>query len=169
MSRNQSLRDIVASRPFDVRYTVLPPGLSSSRLPAHTATACESCLHHFNGLVVSRYVGPEVSWLTSGTELALASPLTRTCLCATLTCGILRPPPGHMCSSRSGGSQGRGEIDPTSADAMIPNPVRSYDSQLRHDALDHRPVHVGQTKLSTRVSISQPLVIKSQQMQQRGV
>ena len=111
------------------------------------------------------YVGPKVSLLTSGTELALASPSTRTCLCATLTCGILRPRSRHMCSSRSGGSQGRGEIDPTSADAMIPNPVRSYDSQLRHDALDHRPVHVGQTKLSTRVSISQPLVIKSQQMQ----
>ena len=164
MSRNQSLRDIVASRSFDAGYTVMPPCLSSSKLPAHTATACGSWLRDVNGLVVSRYVGPKVSLLTSGTELALASPSTRTCLC-----GILRPRSRHMCSSRSGGSQGRSEIDPTPADAMIPNPPRSYDSQLRHDALDHRPVHVGQTKLSTRVSISQPLVIKSQQMQQRGV
>ena len=40
---------------------------------------------------------------------------------------------------------------------------------LRHDVMDHRPVHVGQPEISSCVSISQLLVIESQQVQQRGV
>jgi len=40
---------------------------------------------------------------------------------------------------------------------------------LTNDRLDDLAMHVGQTEISTRVAISQPLVVESQQMQQRGV
>ncbi|MFT5497248.1 MAG: hypothetical protein ACI9TH_002654 [Kiritimatiellia bacterium] len=41
--------------------------------------------------------------------------------------------------------------------------------QLRHDATNHRPMDIGQSEITSGISIGQPFVIESQQVQQRGM
>src|SRR5262249_25306964 len=48
-------------------------------------------------------------------------------------------------------------------------PSGSMLSSFGHDLPNHHPMHIGQPKIASRVAIRQPLVIESQEVQDRRV